>query len=922
MSGAPCLTVIASVAPDRLGKRYVIGPDGALAKTVATITKGVATTIEATPEALARSLAEAAELTNQVVVLGSFIGAKPGDPAEIHVVTESALVRLTGSEIGDPPPGAPGYFTVGGRYVSARLKRLMDEPCFILLDCDSPVGMPPELSELDLDDRLYCLEPILPGISTCLRIQYRGSTSRVVNGSGALRPEATHAIIEISDPSRLDLLRSYLRVELVRQGLSFPSPRFSRREPGKIIGYSHLTLVDWSVWCAGRLIFNAAPDISGAPNYRVLDANVEIVNPRGGVLDIGWLKPPEPKSLEEFETATGSVLELDPSGRGAARELGMLTLLTEIELRGTVKRLGDWLPWMLDNDIVKLRCEAPFRASVSDAAFIRVLDNCDAFVHDSGTSTNYPLGSLPQTADDDAEAMTKAVIAALERRAKRQAKAASTASPKTGAGWRTPDPLPDGLLPVAPFDLAFLPASLAPWVADIADLMQCPPDYVAIPAMTALGATIGRKIAIRPQRNTDWSEVANLWALIIGPPGVMKSPAMAEATKPLRRLEMEARKANEAALKVHAIAIEDHKTRMEAAQKRFKEALKKDPNAAAPTPLAEPVEPKTRRYIVDDATYEKLGEILVNSPNGVLAYRDELMSLLKTLDREEYAAARGFFLAAWGGKDGYTFDRILRGTQHIEAACVSLLGGTQPGRLADFVKRSIDGGQGDDGMLQRFGLAVWPDIGPWREVDRYPDGVAKQAAFEVFRRLDQLDPYAIGAVQDAFDPVPYLKFDREAQEIFSAWHRHLEISVLRGGDELSPALKGHFSKYRKLVPALALINHLADGVGYGEIGRAAIVRAVSFSRYLETHARRIYAAGVQNETAAAKAILTRIKRGDLADGFTARDVRRHSWANVASVDQVKAGLDLLIDFGWLADKQVKRLDGGRPTVTYFINPLG
>ena len=144
----------------------------------------------------------------------------------------------------------------------------------------------------------------------------------MINGTGALRPEATHAIIEISDPSKLDLLRAYLRVEFVRQGLSFPSPRFSRLEPGKVIGYSHLTLIDWSVWVAGRLIFNAAPDVAHAPNHRVLDADVRIVNRDGGALDIGWLKPPEPKALTEFEAATGSVLELDPAGRGAVREFG------------------------------------------------------------------------------------------------------------------------------------------------------------------------------------------------------------------------------------------------------------------------------------------------------------------------------------------------------------------------------------------------------------------------------------------------------------------------------------------------------------------------------------------------------------------------------------------------------------------------
>jgi hypothetical protein len=73
--------------------------------------------------------------------------------------------------------------------------------------------------------------------------------------------------------------------------------------------------------------------------------------------------------------------------------------------------------------------------------------------------------------------------------------------------WPEPKPVPDGLLPVAKFDLAFLPKSVAPWVKDVADLMQCPLDFVAIPVTIALASTIGRKVAIRPQRNTDWTEV-------------------------------------------------------------------------------------------------------------------------------------------------------------------------------------------------------------------------------------------------------------------------------------------------------------------------------------------------------------------------------------------------------------------------------
>ena len=101
--------------------------------------------------------------------------------------------------------------------------------------------------------------------------------------------------------------------------------------------------------------------------------------------------------------------------------------------------------------------------------------------------------------------------------------------------WPQPTPLPSGLAPVRAFDLDLLPASVAPWIADISERMQCPPDFVAIPAIVALGSVLGRKIGVRPQRRTDWIEVPNLWGCIVGRPGAMKSPAMSEALKPLNR---------------------------------------------------------------------------------------------------------------------------------------------------------------------------------------------------------------------------------------------------------------------------------------------------------------------------------------------------------------------------------------------------
>ncbi|MBV8773127.1 MAG: DUF3987 domain-containing protein [Deltaproteobacteria bacterium] len=479
-----------------------------------------------------------------------------------------------------------------------------------------------------------------------------------------------------------------------------------------------------------------------------------------------------------------------------------------------------------------------------------------------------------------------------------------------------PKPLPEGLLPVDPFELEFLPASIGSWVADIADRMQCPLDFVGVPATIALGSVIGRKFGVRPQRFTDWIEVPNLWGCIVGRPGTMKSPALQQALAPLHRLDAEARKENEAAAQRYAVEIEAYKLRKEDSAKKARTELKGGRDIAGLLDIAAPEEPKAKRYVANDASYESLGVILADNPPGVLGFRDELISLLKPLDREEFAAARGFFLSAWNGTGGYTFDRIVRGVTHIEAACLSLLGSTQPGRISEYIRRAISGTGGDDGLIQRFSLLVWPDECPdWKDVDRYPNSEAREAAWGTFRRLSTLNPDEVGAERDTFEAIPFLRFDEGAHGLFAEWRSDLE-KRLRSAD-MGSALESHLAKYRKLVPSLALISHLADG-GSGPITEMALLRAAAYAEYLEEHARRAYAAGGQVQLAAAKAILRRLRKSDIPMPFTARDIHRHHWSGLTDIDQVQSGLDLLDDLDWILCE--KLATGGRPKSLYRFYP--
>src|SRR5262245_6337687 len=492
--------------------------------------------------------------------------------------------------------------------------------------------------------------------------------------------------------------------------------------------------------------------------------------------------------------------------------------------------------------------------------------------------------------------------------------------------WPEPKPLPSGLAPVDPFDLDFLPSALGPWVSDIAERLQCPPDYIAVTAVTALGSLIGRRVGIKPQLQTDWVEYPNLWAMFIGPPGMMKSPAMNEALKPLHYLEGESLKDYEVAKKAYDASIDQFKLRRSVKRALDQKALKEQPNAdeiKSQIDLGdEPQEPVPVRYRTNDSSYEALGELLIANPKGILIERDEVISLLKHHDHEEEAVARGFYMSAWSGTQPYTFDRIGRGHRHVEAVTLSIVGSTQPSRVAEYIRRANADAGGGDGLIQRFGLLVWPDrAGDWRDVDRYPETAARRAAWGAFERIAELDEQAIlglGANKGPFDKTPHLRFDESAAAEFRAWREEPERRLRSG--ELSPALEGHLAKFRKVVPAIALINHVVDG-GQAAIGSGALLKALAFARYLESHARRVYGAAGALEVGAGKAILEHIRRGDLQDGFSARDIQRHDWSRLTDRGHIRLGLNLLVDLDHLAANTAPGTDrGGRPKITYSINP--
>ncbi|MGM1052477.1 MAG: YfjI family protein [Pseudomonadota bacterium] len=483
----------------------------------------------------------------------------------------------------------------------------------------------------------------------------------------------------------------------------------------------------------------------------------------------------------------------------------------------------------------------------------------------------------------------------------------------TAEPMEPPRALPSSLPPVDPFSPEMLPEAIRAYVMDVAQRQQSAPEYCAVVALVALAGVVGRKVLMRPKRYDDWTVTPNLWGALIGGPSSMKSPTLKAMRFPLDAIEKELREEHEAARAQHEDDAEIVEMERQAAKKRAKQKAEKGDRDGARDELAkvanleEPSE-SPPRLTVNDASVEALGERLNENPNGLTLVRDELAGWLAKMQQEEHAADRAFYLECFNGDGRYTYDRIGRGTIAIENCTLSIIGGIQPAKIAPLV-RGVAKGTDDDGLIQRFQLAVWPDQPKhWQWVDRAPSAQAKDRYRQAFYAL-----HAMTFETEDGEP-PTWRFNDHAQAEFITWMEELHAEA-RSGD-LPPAVESHLLKMPKTVCALALLFALVDGE-QGEVGHASTCRALAWAEFLRSHTLRLYSAVTGSQVAGAHLIHQR--RAKLPQPFTARDVRRKQWAGLAGVDEVREAIEVLEDHHHVRRFEVAA-ETGRPKTVFYWHP--
>ena len=268
-----------------------------------------------------------------------------------------------------------------------------------------------------------------------------------------------------------------------------------------------------------------------------------------------------------------------------------------------------------------------------------------------------------------------------------------------------------------------VPDALWPFISDTAARMGVDSATVALASLVSCAAAISDEWTVQPKRNDyTWTEQARLWGAIVGDPSILKSPVISACTKPIDKLEVEARKRNAEEIRVWRNECEIAK-------------LDKQPL---------PAPPKLDRYLVEGATPEALSEVLrddeeakMRAPLGkVLSRWDEMGEFFGGMDRYKAGgkggSERGSYLRLYNG-GRWTVDRIGRGSFAVPSWSACFLGGCQPGPIQRIAREAAD-----DGLLQRFIYAV--PAGQQKGLDQKPDHDAVARYNTLFPALVAMRP--------------------------------------------------------------------------------------------------------------------------------------------------------------------------------------
>lgn len=338
-------------------------------------------------------------------------------------------------------------------------------------------------------------------------------------------------------------------------------------------------------------------------------------------------------------------------------------------------------------------------------------------------------------------------------------------------------------------------------------------EYMMASLLVAVSTAIGNAVNIRIRGG--WVSNSALYMILVGRPGMGKTPPLDFVFRPIRKHD--------------AKAIKQFKLEMEQYNNLIERNKGKKENT---TPL--PDKPVLRRTIISDFTPEALMRALDDNQRGIVVYVDEIMGMFNAVNQYSRGQLIEQLLTAFSGKPLDISRCSMPVPIHIEYPFINIVGTMQTTRIHELIEK----GYKENGLLDRI-IFVYPsskEIADWQL-----DEDSSFATFEKYSAMwesiiDRGVSLPFAKNESGGNTQNILDFSSEAKAYFTNWRNNAIRAVNQIQDD--ELVDSRVIKAPMITARLALILQIlrwACGVVHKDfVDIDSTKSAIALSEYFES----------------------------------------------------------------------------------------
>lgn len=318
-------------------------------------------------------------------------------------------------------------------------------------------------------------------------------------------------------------------------------------------------------------------------------------------------------------------------------------------------------------------------------------------------------------------------------------------------------------------------------IFELQDKLNYNIEYSSSAILSACSTAIGSRFKVEVKRNA-WYEKCNLYVIMVGIAGSIKSHPLSFAYLPLYEKDKESYEKYKQELKDYRINQ----------QRAFEEKGKG---------IEKPIYIKT---VINDFTPEAMAFSHSYNLKGISIVVDELKGWINNFDRYNTGSEEQMYLSLWSGKS-WLIDRKTQEPIRIDDPFVNVIGTIQPKFIQDFA----NGDKSDNGFLDRM-LFVYPkqeqpNLWNNKELD-YTHIKNYEVLINNLLDLNKLAELKYEETESS-ENLNILNFDKEAKDHLFNWQNEEENRLLNRSNNYEKSI---FAKIQNYAIRFSLILHLQD----------------------------------------------------------------------------------------------------------------